>query len=74
MITSQVFIAFCPLLVTSVETYAFKDFSSSCLHKTMYVCLFVRALDIASSVDYPIFQGVSLKPKVFGIGNTPSTR
>ena len=36
--------------------------------------LFVRALDIASKMDHPIFQGFSLEPKVFGVGNTPSTR
>ena len=39
-----------------------------------FVCLFVQALDIASKMDHPIFQGLSLKPKVFGVGNTPSTR
>ena len=37
-----------------------------------FVCLFVRALDIASKMDHPIFQGFSLEPKVFGVGNTPS--
>ena len=40
----------------------------------MFVCFFVQALDIVSSIDHPIFQGFSLKPKVFGVGNTPSTR
>ena len=41
---------------------------------SLFVCLFVRALDIASKMDHPIFQGFSLEPKVFGVGNTPSTR
>ena len=40
----------------------------------LQVCLFVWALDIASKMDHPIFQGFSLEPKVFGVGNTPSTR
>ena len=42
------------------------------LQVCLFVCLFVRALDIASKMDHPIFQGFGLKPKVFGVGNTPS--
>ena len=38
----------------------------------MFVCLFVWALDIVYRMDHSVFQGFSLKPKVFGIGNTAS--
>ena len=44
------------------------------LQVCLFISLFVRALDIASKMDHSIFQGFSLKPKVFGVGNTPSTR